>query len=249
MIADIQTVMWKEWRDLLGDLQRKSTLYKVIAVVVVLFFATALSLVSEDGWASGGTSLMFWLAFPFVFTSQMVADSFAGERERHTLETLLATPLPDRAIYLAKLLTPTLIVWVGVQAWMLYSLIPLNIAFGRDGLLLFPLDVLLLGMSSSFALALMISAIGTLGSLHAPTVQSAQVRIGIFTFVIFFLPIFAFAVLLILPDSLRQQIVDVLEEVGVNGAIIMVTIITFIMDMGLVMLAIRLFRRSRMILD
>ncbi|MEQ8674062.1 MAG: ABC transporter permease subunit [Aggregatilineales bacterium] len=249
MIADIQTVMWKEWRDLFGDLQRKSTLYKVGVVVVALFFATVLSLVSEEGWTSGETSLMFWLAFPFVFTSQMVADSFAGERERHTLETLLATRLPDRAIYIGKLLTPTLMVWVGVQAWMLYTLVPLNIAFGRDGLLLFSLETLLLGMSSSLALTLLISAIGTLGSLHAPTVQSAQVRIGIFTFIIFFLPIFAFALLLILPDNVRQQIVDFLTTLGVNRGIIAVTGIIFLTDVGLVILGMRLFRRSRMILD
>lgn len=249
MMADVMTVMWKEWRDLLGDLQRKSRGYKVGAVLLMVLFATALPLASKQNWVTGGDSLMYWLVFPFLFISQMLADSFAGERERHTLETLLATRLPDRAIYLGKLLTPIVTVWTGIQLWMLYTLIPINIVYGKDGLLLFPLDTLLLGMSASFALALMISAIGTLASLHAPTVQSAQVRIGIVSFGVFFLPIFGFALLLILPESVRLQIVDVLKAIGVKGGIVLLTVLTLAIGCGLVMLGMRLFQRNRMILD
>ena len=46
-----------------------------------------------------------------MMVSSLVADSFAGERERHTLETLLASRLPDRAILAGKLLVPVAVAW------------------------------------------------------------------------------------------------------------------------------------------
>jgi len=42
-----------------------------------------------------------WL--PLLLVGALVADSFAGERERKTLETLLASRLSDRAILLGKI--------------------------------------------------------------------------------------------------------------------------------------------------
>ncbi len=41
---------------------------------------------------------------PVSFSLMVALESFAGERERNTLEALLATPLGDRALYLGKLL-------------------------------------------------------------------------------------------------------------------------------------------------
>jgi ABC-type Na+ efflux pump permease subunit len=42
----------------------------------------------------------------------MITDSIAGERERQTLETLLASRLPDRAILLGKVAAITLLGWL-----------------------------------------------------------------------------------------------------------------------------------------
>src|SRR5258705_13563545 len=42
------------------------------------------------------------LCLPFMILQSIIVDSFAGERERHTLETLLASRLSDRAILLGK---------------------------------------------------------------------------------------------------------------------------------------------------
>jgi ABC-type Na+ efflux pump permease subunit len=69
-----------------------------------------------------------YLIVPLMVASTIASDSFAGERERKTMEALIYTPVTDRDLYLAKLLTawiPAVVVaWVG---FILYSVI-INIA-------------------------------------------------------------------------------------------------------------------------
>lgn len=58
----------------------------------------------------------FFLLIPLLISGIVTADSFAGERERNTLETLLAAPLREHELLLGKVLTPFLpalaITWV-----------------------------------------------------------------------------------------------------------------------------------------
>jgi hypothetical protein len=49
-----------------------------------------------------------FLIVPFMVANVLAADSFAGERERKTLEALLYTPLTDMELFVAKLLGPWL---------------------------------------------------------------------------------------------------------------------------------------------
>jgi ABC-2 type transport system permease protein len=74
-------------------------------VIFVAVFGILLPLQSGRGWVESPTGLAVWAWVPFLLVSSVVADSFAGERERHTLETLLASRLPDRAILFGKLAT------------------------------------------------------------------------------------------------------------------------------------------------
>ena len=46
----------------------------------------------------------FFLIIPVMSSSVIAADSFAGEKERNTLEALLATPLTDSELLLGKIL-------------------------------------------------------------------------------------------------------------------------------------------------
>ena len=60
--------------------------------------------------------LPFFLLLPLLISGIITSDSFAGERERNTLETLLVTPIRDFELFLGKIFTsfiPTLLVtWV-----------------------------------------------------------------------------------------------------------------------------------------
>ncbi|NJD60288.1 MAG: hypothetical protein C3F13_11050 [Anaerolineales bacterium] len=49
--------------------------------------------------------LPFFLLLPLMVASMIAADSFAGEKERKTLEALLYTPTTDRELLIAKMLS------------------------------------------------------------------------------------------------------------------------------------------------
>jgi ABC-type Na+ efflux pump permease subunit len=46
-----------------------------------------------------------------MVSSVLAADSFAGEKERKTLEALLYTPTTDRELFTAKLLEAVMNFW------------------------------------------------------------------------------------------------------------------------------------------
>ncbi len=50
--------------------------------------------------------LPFFLLIPLLMSGIITSDSFAGERERNTLEALLTTPIRDSELLLGKILTP-----------------------------------------------------------------------------------------------------------------------------------------------
>jgi ABC-2 type transport system permease protein len=49
--------------------------------------------------------LPFFLIIPLMIAAMFAADSFAGEKERKTLEALLYTPTSDRELFIAKMLS------------------------------------------------------------------------------------------------------------------------------------------------
>ncbi|HEY7591432.1 MAG TPA: ABC transporter permease subunit [Candidatus Limnocylindrales bacterium] len=54
----------------------------------------------------------FFLIVPLMTSAVIAADSFAGEKERRTLEALVHTPASDRDLFLGKLLAP----WLAAMA-------------------------------------------------------------------------------------------------------------------------------------
>jgi ABC-type Na+ efflux pump permease subunit len=62
---------------------------------------------------------------PLMVSAVLAADSFAGERDRRTLETLLHTPVPERELYLAKLtaafVPAVLVAWVGFACFAIVA--------------------------------------------------------------------------------------------------------------------------------
>jgi len=92
MLADIWTVIWKEWHEILHQFgsTRTTVLNQLLLVVVV---AISFSFPAERTWLETPASLQIWCLLPMLLVTTTIADSFAGEGERHTLETLLASRL------------------------------------------------------------------------------------------------------------------------------------------------------------
>ncbi|NJP04779.1 MAG: ABC-2 type transporter [Chloroflexaceae bacterium] len=191
-----------------------------------------------------GGALFAWIIAPSVLVMQTIADSFAGERERHTLETLLATRLSEWVILLGKLLTLLLWAWSVGQVLILVSLVTSNIAFGQGELLLFSPTMTLMGMGFSLLVSGLIALMGVLFSLHAESVRQAQQSLAL-----------AWVGLVIASIALIVLVTMILERIGIPVlAWLAASNLTFLvigaagvlalLDGVLLVLALRSFRRA-----
>jgi len=80
MLRDIQTILWKEWKELLtGRGVRGGWLNLFIMLGVLGIF---LPYQFGHTLVTSPLSLAVWLWVPAFLVLQVIADSFAGERER-----------------------------------------------------------------------------------------------------------------------------------------------------------------------
>ena len=103
MMDDIRTMLWKEWKEFF--LQRGSSRKTMLisALLPVILLGIVIPWRAGPAYADNMVALIVPALMPLLFVLVLVADSFAGERERHTLETLLATRLSDQVILLGKM--------------------------------------------------------------------------------------------------------------------------------------------------
>ena len=81
----------------------------------------------------------FFLIIPLMVASVMAADSFAGEKERKTLEALLYTPTSDAELFLAKVLAALApAVAISWLAFVLYGVAVNAAAWPAMGRIFFP---------------------------------------------------------------------------------------------------------------
>ena len=102
-MREVLIVLRKELAELLGDW---ASVYGALIQTGILIAICGVIVPADKPaiwWLPSQLALMYG-AFPAVVAATLAADSFAGESERHTLETLLATPLRENAIFIGKLL-------------------------------------------------------------------------------------------------------------------------------------------------
>jgi ABC-type transport system involved in cytochrome c biogenesis ATPase subunit len=93
-------VAWKEWRELIGQ---RGLSGKQGIVLFSVTFGILLALTNGRAWITSPAIALAWSWVPMFLVMTVIADAFAGERERHTLETLLASRLSDGAILFGKM--------------------------------------------------------------------------------------------------------------------------------------------------
>jgi len=80
-----------------------------------------------------------FLILPLMVSSVLAADSFAGEKERKTLEALLYTPTTDRELFTAKLLGAwTAAVAVALFSFVIYAVMVNAAGWQSIGQIFFP---------------------------------------------------------------------------------------------------------------
>jgi ABC-2 type transport system permease protein len=238
-MSDIWTVIWRERKPLFR--YRGSRLRTVLSILVPVVMVAVYFPWQMEDWADSYVSL-FSAVVPMMMVLLTVPDSFAGERERHTLGTLLATRLPDRAILFGKLA-----VSVAVGFWMMLGVLALalvtaNTAHWDGQVHFYSVTVLLVDLGFGLLLAILIAGAGVLISLRASTVQEAQQLLGVAVMT----PPILLGLLALL---LRERIADAVEGLGTTQAVLIVMAALAVAGTVLVTAATARFRRARLILD
>lgn len=245
MIADVLTVAWKDLREVLlqaGTLRRslRGLAFSLLIFGVFLPLQIGPDLVREPA------AILPFAWVPLLLASGMIADGIAGERERHTLETLLASRLPDRAILLGKVVAAVAYGWGLMVVSALVGLVTVNLANAGRGLLVYqPVALVVLGVFGLLGASL-VACGGAVVALRAPTVRQAAQNMNLAIFAVVLVPVL---VLPMLPVDVRHGIVELLTSLdwvtigaGVAAALVAA-------DLVLLAAAMARFRRDRLILD
>lgn len=149
---------------------------------------SALALELRDMGGAGGRSALvlgalplFWLLGVFVGGSHVALDATGGERERKSLEALLAQPVTPGALFVGKWLTASLFGYVSAAAALILSVLALErlplyelgIVFAPDGAMLAGMLLLLL------PLALLVGALQCTVALNARSHKEGQIYMNL----------------------------------------------------------------------
>jgi len=244
MIADILTVSWKELREMLtfGDSRGRN---KLSLLVILAIFGVVIPLQSGRDWVTSPVSAMVWAWMPYMWVYSVVADSFAGERERHTLEALLATRLSDRSILFGKLLAALAYGFTLTWAILLVSLVTINVAVRGGGFLLFTPLMTIGALVFSILISGLSASIGVLVSLRASSVRQAQQWMS-FGMLLLFLP---FMFIQFIPRAWLESFSNTLTNADPVQIAVWAAVVVLATQVVLLGIAMRLFQRSKLILD
>jgi ABC-2 type transport system permease protein len=241
MIADVVTVMGKEWKEIMamGGAQRG----RFQLLIFIGMLGVFLPLQMGTTWVTSPGVVAIWGWLPVLMVSTIVADSFAGERERHTLETLLASRLSDDAILFGKMGAAVAYGWGLTMVALLVGLVTVNIAHRDQGLILYAPLTAIGGFVVSLLGGLLASAVGVLVSLRAQTVRQAQQTMSIATMVVFFVPL---GVAKAVPAGTRVRVGEWLVGAGALKLVLLAVAIVSVIDLLLILAARARFRRAKL---
>lgn len=240
MRDDILTVMWKERKGLLH--YRGSRTRFLLTLLSPIILAIWIPLDSGRDWLDGPPAILIAAVIPIILVAITVPDSFAGERERHTLETLLSSRLPDRAILLGKLGIGVAFAWGVTLGILALSLVVSNIAISDGELLFFARTVFLGMLAMSFLTSTLCASTGVLVSLRSATVQEAA---QLLTAIFLVPPMLLQFVFLAFRDQVRES----LQGLSGEQILIAFVLVLALADVVMFRAAVARFQRSRLVID
>jgi ABC-2 type transport system permease protein len=248
MFGDALTVTWKEKKGLLRH-QGSRTRALLSLLIPVVMLGIYLPLQIGRALVEGPWSLLASVFIPMMMVGNTVPESFAGERERHTLGTLLASRLPDRAILFGKVAVAVGSAWGMALMLLLVSLVMVNVAHWDGQVLLYTPIMALANLALSLLVAGLVAGLGVLISLRAATVQQAQQTLMTATlFPIVLLQMIPLLLLNVAPDG-RARLRELVAAVNPTHIILIVLAALVVSDLGLFVAALARFKRARLILD
>ncbi len=168
-----------------------------------------------------------------------IGDAIAGERERHTLETLLASRISDRAILLGKVLVTVGFSWGITVLGLLLGAVVVNLSLGQGQWVFYaPINLFVILLVLSFLTNLLAASGGVLISLKSATVRQAgqTMILGLI-----FLGLAVYGVARFLPASVAASLTTSQMVLIVMGTLA-------VLDAILLAASLMSFQRARLIL-
>ncbi len=249
MLQDMQAIVWKEWKELLTGRGFRGGWLNLLVVLGVLGIFLPFQM-GRTMVVGSPVFLVVWLWVPGFLVMQVVADSFAGERERHTLETLLASRLSDRAILLGKIVAAMSYGCGLTLVSLALGLVTINLTHWEGRLLVYSPQTALtllvfIVLSTGF-----VAAVGVQISLWASTVRQAYQVMSIGIIILLFGGIYGIpAIVRALPAGTAQQLSVWFTSANLRLALLVFVFVLAAVDAGLFAAALARFRRAKLILD
>jgi len=236
-MSDLWTMIWKEWKDFLlsnglSDLLRPLLILAILGIVLPLSFR--LNWLNLDP-----APVLVILYAPFLFVTSFIGDAIAGERERHTLETLLSSRISDRAILLGKILVAVGFTWGMTLFCLLLGAAVVNLSQGQGQWLFYgPTSAFLVVLALSFLTILLAASGGVLISLKSATVRQAAQTMVLGEII---LGLAIYGIVRLLPASMIASLT--------TSQIVAIILLTLtVLDAILLAASLASFQRARLIL-
>lgn len=245
MIHDVWTVARKEWLEIADQLLRfKRGGWSILLVILFLGVFSPLQL--GVSWLSSPLMFFYWPILTSSMTSSLIADAIAGERERHTLETLLASRLSDTSVILGKIVAAVMYGFAFASVNLLVGWVVLNIRHGRGAVLLMPGDRVVALLSLIAAGATFIAGIGVFVSQRAATVRQAQQTFGVIILLLMMSPVLFFQ---FTSPEVQARVLGDAAQVGIEVLSLRAAGVLAALAVVLNAIAVSRFKRGRVSLD
>lgn len=239
MLRDLWTVTHKEWLEILDQFLRlRRGGWSILLVVFFLGIFVPLQL--GPGWANIPVMFFYWPFLTASMTSTIVSDAVAGERERHTLETLLSTRLSDAAVLGGKVLASVLYGYAFALSNLAIGMVTVHVRFGPAAeSMSLPRFLSLLALLGSTAT--LVSGLGVLASLRAATARQAQQLFGVIMLVAMMVPL---ALSRLLPEETVATFVERAQDMGVEGVSWRIAGFATLVALALLAFSVNRFKRG-----
>ena len=248
MFAEIIAIMWKEWRQLLQRAGGNLSVFVLRMLFSLAIFTLIIPVTVKDGAIVDYSWNQIWITIPLIIVLGLISFSFAGERETHTLPTLLASPLSDRALVLGKMSLPVVYGSICPLIVSLCLLVRINIFNSHSDLILYSSESFISGILTSLLVAILIATLGVYTSMKAPTIRQAQTSLLLTTFIVIFLPAILLVITgILIPNNIRQNLLAISQNLN-SPTVTAISLLFFaIFDLMLIVLLLKWFDRDRLL--
>jgi ABC-2 type transport system permease protein len=238
MIKDIQTILWKEWKEFFFQQNGRSKfrLLAGFAFIGILFpYSRGVGWFSSNGF--------YFVAFmgPLLTLISVVCDLFVGERERHTLETLLASRLPDKSILLGKLASAISYSICITLFVLLLNIITVNLKYYNGTIILFSATSALIVVVLTILFSSLGALIGAAVSFNFSTVKAAQQTLSISITVLVCIP-------LLFSRYFQFYIINYFHKLGLNKSIFLICAVLSAINILLLIYMFSRYKRMKLII-